>query len=93
MYGSDAIEIKARAVEERGLVADTLCAKCRHGHVYRRRNQLHVEVYCTTIGQRVAPDIVECSAFMSVKDMELWEIREIGKEIDPREGVNNGSYA
>jgi hypothetical protein len=40
----------------------------------------------------VPPDIVECSQFRAVAALSLRQMQEIALPIDPRPGVNDGSY-
>ncbi len=38
------------------------------------------------------PDIVECSEFKAVTLLSLGQMAEIALVIDPRRGINDGSY-
>ena len=53
---------------ERRFGGVSLCAGCKHAHLYRRRDQLDPAVYCHELGKYVPPDIVECSQFSAVAD-------------------------
>lgn len=77
---------------DRALAGQNLCTGCKYSHVYRRRGAPHVAVYCQSLGRHVPPDIVECSEFEAVATLSLSQMREIALRVDPRPGVNEGSY-
>lgn len=81
-----------RTVEESNLDSDSLCAKCRNGLVFRRRGVLNIHVRCSNIGEYVPSDIVECTSFVDKKSLTLYEMLEVGKVIDCREGISDGAY-
>ncbi|MGH7331227.1 MAG: hypothetical protein ACREKS_00490 [Candidatus Rokuibacteriota bacterium] len=70
----------------------SLCAGCKHAHLYRRRGKLDPAVYCHELGQHVPPDIIECSQFSAVGALSLHQMQKIALPIDSRPGVNDGSY-
>ena len=70
----------------------SLCAGCKHAHLYRRREQLDPAVYCHELGKYVPPDIVECSQFSAVGALSVHQMQQIAVPIDPRPGVSDGSY-
>lgn len=86
------LELAARNLEERRLTANVLCARCKRGTVSRRRGKLEVEVYCHSIGSRVAPDIVECGSFEDAKTMDLDDMQKLAHIIDIRQGFHDKSY-
>jgi hypothetical protein len=96
LYDKDEVVVdRARGLEEKGLDANILCAKCASGHLYRRKNRLEYVVTCGVFdsGNRVMPDdIVECSDFSPRHRLSIWKLAELALEIDPRVGINDGSY-
>jgi hypothetical protein len=70
----------------------SLCAGCKHSHLYRRRDKLDPAVYCHELGGYVPPDIVECSQFSPVAALSLHQMQKIALPIDPRPGISDGSY-
>ena len=70
----------------------SLCAECKHAHLYRRRDQLDPAVYCHELGKYVPPDIVECSQFSAVAALSLHQMQKIALPIDSRPGIHDGSY-
>jgi hypothetical protein len=78
--------------QERRFGGASLCGGCKHAHLYRRRNKLDPAVYCYELGKYVPPDIVECSQFSAVAALSLHQMKEIALPIDPRPGINDGSY-
>jgi len=81
-----------RAVEETRLEANTLCARCQWGHLYRRRHRLQFRVFCGYLEHYVPSDIVECSKFSDAKTLSLSDMVNIALPIDPRVGVDERSY-
>ena len=77
---------------DKRLGGDSLCAGCKHAHVYRRRENPDAHVYCHELGKYVPPDIVECSQFSAVAALSLHQMKEIALPIDPRPGISDGSY-
>lgn len=91
----DAVCVKARALEERGLTANTLCARCKYGMIMRRRNRLELMVFCRRFWDtptRVPEDLAECSCFEAHTKMTIAEMGELALPVDPRKGVNEKSY-
>jgi hypothetical protein len=82
----------AEPYQERRFGGGGLCGGCKHAHLYRRRDKLDPAVYCHELGRYVPPDIVECSQFLSMAALSLRQMQEIALPIDPRPGVNDGSY-
>jgi hypothetical protein len=70
----------------------SLCSGCKHAHLYRRRDAGECSVYCHELLKYVPPDIVECSQFSAVAAPSLHEMQRIALPIDPRRGINDGSY-
>ena len=70
----------------------SLCSGCKHAHLYRRRDSAEPSVYCHELLKYVPPDIVECSQFTAVAAPTLHEMQRIALPIDPRRGINDGSY-
>lgn len=70
----------------------SLCNGCKHAHLYRRRDGAEPSVYCHELARYVPPDIVECSQFTAVAAPSLHEMQRIALPIDPRPGINDGSY-
>ena len=71
---------------------DGICTGCSHSHVYRRRDRPDASIYCHDLGQYVPPDIVECNQFIAVTTLSLGQMRQIALRVDPRPGINDGSY-
>jgi len=90
---SDQLDRFSRMVEERGRFRDVLCAKCQHGVVYRRRGRLEPVAYCQQMRQEMPTDLAECSAFEAAGKLDSYELAKIALIVDPRVGVNDGSYA
>lgn len=86
------LEVKARNLEERRLGANVLCARCKHGHVYRRRGSLELVIYCQQMAKSVPPDIEECNKFEGSKSLDINEMTEVALIIDARVGVSDKSY-
>ena len=82
----------AEPYSRKRLGAQSLCAGCKHSHVYRRRNNPDPHVYCQELGKYVPPDIVECSQFNPVAALSLHQMQKIALPIDPRLGISDGSY-
>lgn len=82
---------KSRALEERQLVTSTMCAGCRFGVVFRRKNQLNVHVNCLQFGP-VPSDIVECSRYIEHNTMDMREMEMLALPVDGRVGIRDGSY-
>ena len=82
---------KTRALEERHLVNSALCASCRFGLVFRRRNRLDVRVTCLQFGP-VPSDIEECSRYIRHNSMDIREMEMLALPVDSRVGVDDGSY-
>ena len=70
----------------------SLCAGCKHAHLYRRRTKPELFVHCHELGRGVPPDIVECSQFQAVNALSLHQMQQIALPVDPRPGVRDGSY-
>lgn len=85
------IHAAARPYRERPS-APSLCAGCKHSHLYRRQGRQDTAVFCHSLDRYVPPDIVECSEFRSVSALTLSQMREIALAIDTRPGVSDGSY-
>ena len=81
-----------RAVEETRLAANTLCARCQWGHLYRRRRRLQFQVFCGYLERHVPADIVECSKFRDAKALSLSDMVSIALPVDPRICVDEWSY-
>ncbi len=82
----------AQPYRERQAGGDSLCVGCRHCHLYRRRGSPDASIYCHRLERYVPPDIVECSEFKAVTAPSLSQMAEIALVIDPRCGINDGSY-
>jgi hypothetical protein len=82
----------ALSYRERQAGGDSLCAGCKHSHLYRRRGKPEASVYCHRLDRNVPPDIAECSEFEPVAAPTLGQMREIALPIDPRPGIRDGSY-
>jgi hypothetical protein len=89
----ETLQSRSRAVEERHRLTESLCGRCRNGHVYRRRGKLDVVAHCEAVDRVVPSDITECSRFRDAKSLSLYEMNEIALTIDPRPAVNDGAYA
>ena len=77
---------------EKRLGTDSLCAGCKHSHVYRRRDDRDPFVYCHELGKYVPLDIVECSQFSAMAVLSLHQMQQIALPIDPRPGISDSSY-
>ena len=87
------VEVKARSVESGVSMGASLCGSCRFGLVYRRRASTEASgTYCSYIGQSMPNDIVECSRYRNIKDMDMVEMLSMAKYVDGRVGVNDKSY-
>ena len=92
-YPHQALEIKGRGLEtDTRIGPGILCAGCRSGMVFRRKEQNHSTVWCSWIGRSVPLDIVECSGFLSKKSLTLNEMGEIALPVDGRVGIHDKSY-
>jgi hypothetical protein len=49
-------------------------------------------IYCHDLGKYVPPDIVECNQFAAATTLSLRQMRQIALPVDPRPGINDGSY-
>lgn len=83
---------KATSSAESGLSAGK-CSTCANGTIYRRKGQMHAEVYCAITRQVMPSDIDECSGYSNPKEMSLYEMQQIALTVDDRVGVNDKSYA
>ena len=88
----DSLYAAARTYQDRRLGAGSLCDRCDHGHIYRRRGARDVAVYCRSLRTRVPADIAECSAFRAATALTLSDMVDIALTIDPREGIDRRSY-
>ena len=88
----DNLYTTARTYQDRRLGAGSLCDRCDHGHIYRRRGAGDVAVYCRSLRTQVPPDIAECSAFRAATALTLSDMMEIALMIDPRDGIDGRSY-
>ena len=88
----DSLYATARTYQNRRLGAGSLCDRCDHGHIYRRRESQEVVVYCRSLRTRVPSDIAECSVFRAATALTLSDMTDIALTIDPREGVDRRSY-
>ena len=88
----DQLRAGSRAVEETRLDANTLCARCQWGHLYRRRRSLQFQVFCGSLERHVPADIVECSKFSDAKALSLSDMVGIALPIDARIGIDERSY-
>jgi hypothetical protein len=82
----------AEPYRQRRLGGPSLCAGCKHAHIYRRRDHPDATIYCHELGRYVPPDIVECNQFSAVAALSLHQMQKIALPIDPRPGVSDGSY-
>ena len=82
----------AQPYRDRPVGGRALCTGCKHSHLYRRQGHQDVAVYCHSLGHYVPPDIAECSDFQAVAALTLSQMREIALPVDPRPGVDDGSY-
>jgi len=78
--------------QDRRLGAGSLCDRCDHGHIYRRRGARDVAVYCRSLRTRVPSDIAECSAFRAATALTLGDMLDLALTIDAREGIDRRSY-
>ncbi len=94
VFDFDEFDLHAAApsYRERTAGSDSLCAGCKHSHLYRRRGSPDASVYCHRLDRNVPPDIVECSEFEGVAALTLGQMREIALPIDSRPGISDGSY-
>lgn len=88
----DNLHAAARTCQDRRLGAGSLCDRCDHGHVYRRRGSQDVTVHCRSLRSRVPADIMECNAFRAASELTLSDMIDIAVTIDPREGIDRRSY-
>ncbi len=86
------LEATSRQFEERGLESESLCSKCGHSIIYRRKSKLEITVFCDRFARIVPSDIVVCNRFQHYKAMDLWEMKEIAVDVDKRVAVKDGSY-
>ncbi len=86
------IHTAAQPYRERPVGGQNLCTGCKHSHLYRRHGDQDVRVFCHRLDRYVPPDIVECSEFRPIASLSLSQMREIALPVDPRPGVNDGSY-
>ncbi len=82
----------ARQVSVRRAHGDSICAGCKHSQTYRRRGHPYPVIYCSELYKHVPPGIVECSEFEAVASLSLEQMQQIALPVDPRPGVNDGSY-
>lgn len=87
-----AIEAKGKAFENEGHIEQTLCARCKNGTVYQRRDVLSVVVYCGNMRSRVHPDVQQCTGFEDKTRLSLYEMDDVALKIDDRKGINDQSY-
>ena len=85
-----AINLSARSIEAK--TEQTLCGRCRWGQEMRRAHGTEPMVFCRSIGRGVPSDIMECTGYLDRKSMDLGEMQWIAKPVDPRVGVQDGSY-
>jgi hypothetical protein len=71
---------------------DSLCVGCKHSRTYQRRSRPYPVIYCSELYRHVPPDIVECSEFVAIAGLTLEQMQEIALAVDPRPGINDGSY-
>jgi hypothetical protein len=83
---------KATSAAEKGLNAGR-CSTCANATIYRRKGQMNVEVYCSSLERVVPSDIEECSAYSDPKAMSLYEMQQIALQVDGRIGVSDKAYA
>ena len=88
----DSLYATARTYQDRRLGTGTLCDRCDHGHIYRRRGARDISVYCRSLRAQVPPDIAECSAYRGAATLTLGDMMDLALTIDPREGVDRRSY-
>ena len=88
----DSLHAAARTFQDRRLGAGSLCDRCDHGHIYRRRGARDVSVYCRGLRAQVPPDIAECSAYRAATALTPGDMMDLALTIDPREGINRRSY-
>jgi hypothetical protein len=88
----DSLHATARTYQDHRLGAGSLCDRCAHGHIYRRRGARDVAVYCRSLHVQVPPDIAECSAFRAATALTLSDMMDLALRIDPREGIDRRSY-
>lgn len=87
------LEVVSKATTaETGLSAGR-CSNCANATIYRRKGQMHVEVYCSVAKRAVPSDIEECSAYTNPKAMSLYEMQQIALQVDGRVGVSDKAYA
>ena len=86
------IHSAAETYRDRPRGGQSLCTGCKDGHIYRRRGDQEISVYCHSVGRSMPPDIGECSEFRSVASLSLTEMQQIALPVDARPGVNDGSY-
>ena len=96
LEGPDYPDLEARGRSFEGgdyRFSASLCSSCRSGLVFRRRGDTEPSmVYCAWVNGVVPDDIVECSRYKSIKDMDMMEMIAIAKQVDGRVGVSDKSY-
>ncbi len=87
----DSLCAAGRTYHDRRLGAGSLCDRCEHGRIYRRRDAPDVAVYCRSLPTRVPPDIAECSAYRAATALTLGDMMDMALTIDPREEDGRGA--
>ena len=82
----------AEPYRDRPAGSDNLCIGCKYSHRYRRQAEQDARIFCHQLDRYVPPDIVECSEFRPITAPSLTQMQQIALPIDPRPGVNDGSY-
>ena len=77
---------------ERRFDGVSLCAGCKHAHLYRRRDKIDPVVFCHELSRYVPMDIVECSQFSAVAALSLHQMQQIALPVDARPGISDSSY-
>ena len=65
---------------------DSLCSRCEHSQIMRKKGDRHYNTYCHNFSQFVAP-LDECSAFSEQNKLTLREMTDIAGLINTKDKV------
>ncbi len=84
------IESKGEAIESQverlnAPTGTSLCFRCTHSHIYRRKKNFSVVIRCNELTDyahsQMADDIEECNRFKQVGKLTIWELMRIAQPI------------
>ena len=61
----------------------SLCFRCTHSHIYRRKAEFNVVIRCHQLSDcaEVADDITQCNRFKQSGQITIWELMQIAQPI------------